>query len=129
MNREEAQEFTGERESLQMVHNLLSLGVKLVSITDGGNGSIISDGKKIINSGVYHGKITDTTGAGDAFLSGILVSMLNNFSLEKTSKIASAMGAFECREEGVREGLPSNLEELEEFVKNNSIKQVMSVIS
>ena len=129
MNKEEAQEFTGERESIQMVHNLLSLGVKMVSITDGGNGSIISNGKKIVTSGVYHGKINDTTGAGDAFLSGILISVLNNFPLEKTSKIASAMGSLECREEGVREGLPSSLDELEEFVNNNSVKQMISLIS
>ncbi|MFX1427598.1 MAG: carbohydrate kinase family protein, partial [Promethearchaeota archaeon] len=93
MNLEEAQEFTGENKKTLMIKSFLDMGIKLISITDGPNGSIISDGKKIINSGVYSGgkEVEDTTGAGDAFLAGILVSRLNNFSLEKTSKMATAM--------------------------------------
>ncbi|MFW9875670.1 MAG: carbohydrate kinase family protein [Candidatus Thorarchaeota archaeon] len=129
MNLEEAQEFTGEAKKSLMIKNFLDLGVKLISITDGPNGSIISDGKIMINSGVYSvGKVEDTTGAGDAFLAGILISRLNNFTLEKTSKMATAMSFLECKEVGVREGLPHSLQELEDFIKNNTIKQVISEI-
>ena len=129
MNLEEAQEFTGESKKTLMIKNFLDMGIKLISITDGPNGSIISDGKTIINSGVYSaGKVEDTTGAGDAFLTGILVSCLNNFSLEKTSKMATAMSYLECLEVGVREGLPKSVQELENFVENNTIKQVISEI-
>ncbi len=129
MNLEEAQEFTGESKKTLMIKNFLDMGIKLISITDGPNGSIISDGKIIINSGVYSaGKVEDTTGAGDAFLTGILISRLNNFSLEITSKMATAMSFLECKEVGVREGLPNSLQELETFVNNNTIKQVISEI-
>ena len=82
----------------------------------------------IINSNVYTGDVEDTTGAGDAFLSGILISTLNGFSLEKMSKCATAMSFLECKEVGVREGLPASLQELEEFIKNNEIKQVVSQV-
>lgn len=129
MNVEEAQEFTGENKKTLMIKNFLDMGVKLISITDGPNGSIISDGKTIINSGVYSaGKVEDTTGAGDAFLCGILISTLNNFPLEKTSKMATAMSFLECKEIGVREGLPNSLQDLENFVNENTIKQVISEI-
>jgi sugar/nucleoside kinase (ribokinase family) len=129
MNLEEAQEFTGENKKTLMIKNFLDLGIKLISITDGPNGSIISDGKTIINSGVYSvGKIEDSTGAGDAFLAGILISQLSKFTLEKTSKMATAMSFLECKEIGVREGLPNSLQELENFVNNNTIKQVISEI-
>ena len=129
LNKEEAQEFTGEADTLHMIHHFLDLGIDLISITDGPNGSIISDGKEVINSGVYSaGRVEDTTGAGDAFLSGILISMLNGFSLEKTSKMATAMSFLECKEIGVREGLPNSVQELEDFIKNNEIKQVISKI-
>jgi len=130
LNLEEAQEFTGEMKKTLMIKNFLDMGVKLISITDGPNGSIISDGKTIINSGVYNtGKeVQDTTGAGDAFLSGILISHLNNFSIEKTSKLATAMSYLECREIGVREGLPTSLGELEDFIANHTINQVISEI-
>ena len=129
MNLEEAQEFTGESKKTLMIKDFLDMGIKLISITDGPNGSIISDGKIIINSGVYSaGKVEDTTGAGDAFLAGILISRLNNFSLEKTSKMATAMSFLESKEIGVREGLPNSVQELETFVNNNTIKQVISEI-
>ena len=129
MNLEEAQEFTGESKKTLMIKTFLDMGVKLISITDGPNGSIISDGKTMINSGVYSvGKVEDTTGAGDAFLSGILISRLNNFSLEKTSKIATAISFLESKEVGVREGLPNSIQELEDFINNNTIKQVVSEI-
>jgi len=128
LNRDEAQEFTGEKDTLHMIHHFLKLGVGLISITDGPNGSIISDGKEIVNSNVYQGKVEDTTGAGDAFLSGILISTLNKFSLQKTSKMATAMSFLECKEIGVREGLPNSLSELEDFINNNEIKQVISKV-
>ncbi|MFX1502257.1 MAG: carbohydrate kinase family protein [Promethearchaeota archaeon] len=130
MNLEEAQEFTGESKKTLMIKNFLDMGIKLISITDGPNGSIISDGKTIINSGIYNTKnqVSDTTGAGDAFLTGILVSMLNNFPLEKISKLATAMSYLECMEVGVREGLPQSLRELEDFVNDNVLKQVISEI-
>jgi len=128
LNKEEAQEFTSENETIHMINKFLDMGIKVISITDGPNGSIISDGKKIINSSVYKGPVEDTTGAGDAFLSGLLISQLNNFDLEKTSKMATAMSYLETKEVGVREGLPNSLQELETFIKNNSIKQVVSKI-
>ncbi len=129
MNLEEAQEFTGEAKKSLMIKNFLDQGIRLISITDGPNGSIISDGKIMINSGVYSvGKVEDTTGAGDAFLTGILISSLNNYTLEKTSKMATAMSFLECKEVGVREGLPNSPQELEDFINNNTIKQVISEI-
>lgn len=128
LNMEEAEEFTGEKKKTLMIEKFLSLGVKLISITDGPNGSIISDGDTMINSSIFPGDVEDTTGAGDAFLSGILISVLNNFSLEKTSKMATAMGALECIDVGVRVGLPQSLQELEDFVNNHELKQVISKV-
>jgi sugar/nucleoside kinase (ribokinase family) len=126
LNKEEAQEFTGETNQVPIIKKFVDLGVSLISITDGSNGSMISDGKKIINSSVYQGPVEDTTGAGDAFLSGILISQLNNHSLEETSKVASAMASFECRNIGVREGLPTSFQDLEHFIENNLLEQHFS---
>ena len=128
LNMEEAQEFTGEKKKTLMIKHFIDMGISLISITDGPNGSIISDGATIINSSIFEGTIEDTTGAGDAFLSGILISTLNNFPLEKTSKMATAMAALECMEVGVREGLPNSLKELEDFVTTNPLKQVISKV-
>jgi len=128
LNKEEAQEFTEEQDTVPMIHKFLDMGVKLISITDGPNGSIISNGQNIVNSSIYQGPVEDTTGAGDAFLTGLLISYLNGFSLEKSSKMATAMSYLESKEIGVREGLPNSLKDLEDFVNNNQIKQIVSKI-
>ncbi|KKM94343.1 hypothetical protein LCGC14_1199230 [marine sediment metagenome] len=131
INYEEAQEFTGENKKTLMLNIFLDMGARLISITDGANGSIISDGETIINSGTFSNPdfpVQDTTGAGDAFLSGLLISTLNNFDIKKASKIASAMASLECREVGVREGLPHSLSELDNFIYTNEINQVISKI-
>jgi len=128
LNKEEAQEFTEEQDTVPMIHKFLDMGVKLISITDGPNGSIISDGQNIVNSSIYEGPVEDTTGAGDAFLTGLLISRLNGFSLEKSSKMATAMSYLESKEIGVREGLPNSLKELEDFINTNPIKQIVSKI-
>lgn len=128
LNVEEAQEFTGEKKKTMILNTFLNMGVKLISITDGADGSIISDGKKIVNSLTYKGSVQDTTGAGDAFLSGILISTLNNFDIERTSKIASALASLECMDVGVREGLPNSIEEIDKFIANNELEQVISQV-
>jgi sugar/nucleoside kinase (ribokinase family) len=126
MNAEEAVEFTGEIERFYAAKKIHELGPKLVSITDGANGSLISDGIKVVRSGIYKFDVIDTTGAGDAFLSGILLSKLNGYPLEKMTQIATAMSSLESMETGVREGLPSNIEDLEKFINAHKLEQVVS---
>ena len=114
---------------IEKSENLKKLGIKVLIITMGEKGAIlICNNNSESISPIKVEKVVDTTGAGDAFLSGILISNLNNFSIEKTSKFATAMSYLECREIGVREGLPTSLGELEDFIANNTIKQVISKI-
>jgi ribokinase len=129
MNAEEALEFTQEQERYYAARRIHELGPKLVSITDGAKGSLISDGKKLVRSGIYNINVIDTTGAGDAFLCGLLISKLNGYPLEKTAQIATAMSSLETMETGVREGLPSSVEELENFIQRNDLEQIVSQTS
>jgi sugar/nucleoside kinase (ribokinase family) len=126
MNAEEAEELTGEPERYYAIKKILDLGPKTVSITDGARGSLVTDGNKIIKSGIYDVAVKDTTGAGDAFLSGILLSKLKGYSLKKMIQISTAMSSLESMEVGVREGLPSSLAEIEDFISKNSLKQEVS---
>ncbi|MFX1357721.1 MAG: carbohydrate kinase family protein [Promethearchaeota archaeon] len=126
MNSEEALEFTNQSERYYAMKDIFQMGPKLVSVTDGANGSILTDGKKVVRSGIYEVDVKDTTGAGDAFLSGILISKLNGYSLEKMTKIATGMSSLESMEIGVREGIPQNLQELEDFIKTYKLKQQTS---
>ena len=129
MNAEEAEEFTKEPERYYAVKKILDLGPKLVSITDGARGSLVTDGDKIVKSGIYNVDIKDTTGAGDAFLSGLLLSKLNGYSLEKMIQIATAMSSLECMGVGVREGLPNSLTDVEKFMSKNDLRLNISSLA
>jgi len=129
MNNEEASEFTGKNSTIDMLNYIHNLGVRIVSITDGSNGSTIFDGETLVRTNVFNTRVEDTTGAGDAFLSGIIISTFLGFTLEKTARIATAMSALECSATGVREGLPHNLQVLEEFIERNEIEQTISKLN
>ena len=129
LNREEASALLGMSDDASIIKEFIDRGLHLVSITNGKNGSILSDGKSIINNAVYETTVKDTTGAGDAFMSGLIVSSLENYSLKKTAQFCSALSSFEARELGVREGLPKSREVIEQFMKENKLKQVFSELS
>jgi len=129
MNAEEAKEFTHESDNYYSIRKIYELGPKIVSVTDGANGSLLTDGKKLIKSSIYEVDVMDTTGAGDAFLSGILISKLNQFPFDHMIKLATAMSSLESMEVGVREGIPSNIKEVEKFASSHELKQIISEFS
>jgi sugar/nucleoside kinase (ribokinase family) len=126
MNAEEAEEFTKESDRYLAAKKIFEMGPKLVSITDGAKGSILTDGKKVVRSGIYQVIVMDTTGAGDAFLSGLLISKLNDYPLDKMTQLATAMSSFESMKTGVREGTASSLQELEKFMESHELQQTVS---
>jgi len=126
MNAEEAEEFTNESDRYYAAKKIYEMGPRLVSITDGAKGSLLTDGKKVVRSGIYKVKVMDTTGAGDAFLTGLLVSKLNNYPLDKMTQLATAMSSLESMKTGVREGTPQDLQELEEFSTSHELQQTVS---
>ncbi|NVM03838.1 MAG: carbohydrate kinase family protein [Candidatus Helarchaeota archaeon] len=121
LNKEEITELTGESNLENAFEKVLSWGIKLVACTDGRNGSQITDGTNIITAPIYKIDAKDTTGAGDAFMAGLIYSKLNNFSLVETTKFATAFSAFECMVLGVREGFPSKVEDIFQFVEKNEL--------
>ena len=87
VNREEAEKISGFENSQGKEKELLAavskLGPKIVVITDGANGSFISDGQKAIKAGVLPVDAFERTGAGDAFGSGALAALIKGKSLEE----------------------------------------------
>lgn len=122
LNKEEIQILTGESNFYKALEKVVMWGPELVACTDGKDGSVITDGDTIIQAPVYEVETKDTTGAGDAYLAGIIYSKLNNFSLTDTIKFASAVAAFECMVSGVRVGIPTDTEEILKFMQNKELK-------
>jgi arabinose-5-phosphate isomerase len=71
-----------------------------VIITDGENGCTIASDELNDRIPAYRLKATDTTGAGDAFLGGMIAGLQYNLNWEDALKLANACGAACCEISG-----------------------------
>jgi sugar/nucleoside kinase (ribokinase family)/D-arabinose 5-phosphate isomerase GutQ len=71
-------------------------GARLVAITDGGAGSVATDGRDTLRAPVHSISVVDTTGAGDAFLGGLIAGIYHDCGLAETVSMANACGAACC---------------------------------
>jgi sulfofructose kinase len=94
-------------------------GCGIVGMTRGKDGAIIYCNGQFIESPAYYvpGGCRDTTGAGDAFHTGLLFGLLSGEDVETSLRMANAVAALKCRALGARTGLPGK-NELSEFLRN-----------
>ncbi|MHA1198551.1 MAG: carbohydrate kinase family protein [Candidatus Heimdallarchaeaceae archaeon] len=123
MNEEELVALTGEENILKGMKVLFGWGIRIVNITFGKEGQWLSDGKTLIKTSPPKTFLEDTTGAGDATLSGIIYGVLQKKTLQETSKLAAALSAMEIEATGVRVGTPIQVSELENFMNEHEIIQ------
>lgn len=71
-------------------------GARLVAITEGAQGAVVTDGKQTIRTPAKPVVARDTTGAGDAFLGGLIAGLFHGLALRDTASLANACGAVCC---------------------------------
>ena len=100
--------------------------LKLVVITFGSAGCWLFDasGKNCRWPG-YQIEVVDTTGAGDAFLAGLVHEYLRSASLEAVAEFASLFGAFLCTRKGATARF--TLAELEDFKRTAVAKTIKEI--
>lgn len=84
-------------------------GCRLVGATLGSRGSLILMNDRFIETTGYEvpGGCIDTTGAGDAFRTGLIFGLVSGRSVEIAAEYANATAALKCRMLGARDGLPN----------------------
>ena len=87
-------------------------GARLVAITEGAQGSIVTDGKQTVRVPAKPVEARDTTGAGDAFLGGLIAGLFHGLSLRDTASLANACGAVCCRIPGAFPQLGSSRDDV-----------------
>jgi len=107
LNREESAEVLGVetddvKELTAMYHEI---GVKIMVMTDGPDGSYISDGKTIWYAGIYKGPVVERTGAGDSYGAGFLGAVMGGRSLPEAMDWGNANSTSVVQYIGAREGL------------------------
>ncbi|MEK7174743.1 MAG: carbohydrate kinase family protein [Patescibacteria group bacterium] len=109
MNREEGAYLTGvdfKRE--EKIFSVLDEYMKgIVVLTDGPKGVWVSDGQNIYKAGIFKERqVADRTGAGDAFGSGFVSSLISNPNdIERAIKLASANATSVVESIGAKTGI------------------------
>jgi fructokinase len=118
------------------VNILHAIGAKIITVTLGKRGTLLSNGKR--NKIVKSIPVTsiDSTGAGDAFVGATLVrlanidhikSIYNDFEqLLYIVAFANRVGALVCTKIGAIEALPS-IREIESSLVNNNEENVTEI--
>ncbi len=84
--------------------------LQYIFVTRGDNGASLYSEKKVLHRAALKTDVTDTTGCGDAFTTGIVYSLLNNFDDERILECATNLAA---KIAVVKGAVPENAEYLE----------------
>lgn len=124
ISEEELEFITGEKEIEAGVEKLKSYDIPFLIITMGSEGSYVFVGDAHQHVKAMKVKAVDTTGAGDAFVSGILFSLheysgeIESLTLEEAvrmARFAAVSGALAASTKGAMTALPS-LEEVNDHL-------------
>lgn len=97
---DDANRLFGTDEPVRHLRRYLELGAKVVIMTLGKDGAIASDGSETREYPSLARKVVDTTGAGDAFWSGLYSGIVGGRSLDACIRIGMAACALKLRSVG-----------------------------
>jgi len=88
----------------------LELGARLVVMTLGADGTIVSNGKETVRLSSCAKEVVDTTGAGDAFWSGFYTGIVHGYTILEAVKIGIAISAHKLKHLGPVLAFPDLME-------------------
>lgn len=119
----EAKAMTGSDNVEEMARVMLEKGAKNVVIKLGGDGCYFANAQESFYTGAYAIEAIDTTGAGDAFISGFMTGLMKGMSHKECCHLASAMGSNACTFIGTTTQSPT-YEEICAFMETAPQKQL-----
>ncbi len=126
LNKEEALAFTGTVDMRDALKLLSKAGAKIVCITDGKNGCLATDGKSIYHCPIAEATVVDTTGAGDAFGTGVTWGILSGKDLPIALRAGTINAMSVVGSVGAQSGLltlPEMQSKLDSISLNLSVEQ------
>jgi sugar/nucleoside kinase (ribokinase family) len=119
----EARMLAGGLERVEdMAAFFLKAGAKNVAIKLGGDGCYFANNEESFYGPAFDVKPVDTTGAGDAFVSGFMTALMMGKSNRECVRYASATGSYACTFIGTTTHAPT-LQELEAFMEKTPMKK------
>lgn len=110
MNKEEAQALLRSKADIPALLKRLSKYAKIPIITDGSKGAYAYFDGTMYHNIPYNVKVVETTGAGDAFASGVVAGLMLKKDLEFALKLGQAESESKIQHLGAKNGLLSRNE-------------------
>lgn len=104
---DDAERIFGKDTPENHVQRFLELGAKLVIMTLGKDGALISNGLETLRLPTMATEIIDTTGAGDAFWSGFYTGVIKGYTIRESLMLGFAVSAHKLKFLGAVVDLPS----------------------
>lgn len=111
---DDAERLFGKDTPENHVRRFVELGAKLVIMTLGKDGAIVSNGSETVRFGSLAKEVVDTTGAGDAFWSGFYAGLVKGHSVRNALTLGFAVSAYKLKFTGAVVDLP-RLDELQKI--------------
>ena len=105
LNREESEIFSEKTDIKEALKLYLKMGVKKICITLGGDGVIATDGENVYECPILENEAVDTTGAGDAFGTGVTWGLLTDLDLPTALQAGTLNAASVVQSIGAEAGL------------------------
>ncbi|UQZ32827.1 carbohydrate kinase [Paenibacillus sp. PK3_47] len=103
---DDAERLFGKDSPERYIEKFLELGAKLVILTMGKDGAMVSNGKTSETFPSLATEVVDTTGAGDAFWSGLYAGIIKGLTIRESVFIGLAASAFKLKFTGAVADLP-----------------------
>jgi len=111
LNKEEALMFTKQESVEDAFKVMLEVGAKNICITNGKHGTVASDGEQVYECPILSNTETlDTTGAGDAFGTGVTWALLQGENLPTALRAGTINAASVVSAIGAQAGLLTDIE-------------------
>jgi len=108
LNKEEIQQLVEGQDDRQLVRHASDM-VSTTVMTDGPRGVVATDRRQIIQAGMYEDvPVIDRSGAGDAFVSGLVAYLAAGRELAEAIKFASANSTSVVNQIGAKAGILDN---------------------
>ncbi|HEY8804341.1 MAG TPA: carbohydrate kinase [Clostridium sp.] len=111
---DDANRIFGEDTPENQIDKFIKLGAKLVIMTLGSDGAIVSNGACKIAFDTLASEVVDTTGAGDAFWSGFYTAIIKGYTIKVALQLGFAVSAYKLKYVGAVVELPS-IEEIKKI--------------
>lgn len=111
---DDAERLFGKDTYENQIDKFLKLGAKLVIMTLGKEGAIVSNGEETIKFKTLATEVVDTTGAGDAFWSGFYTAIIKGYTIKEALQLGFAVSAYKLKYLGAVVDLPS-IEKIKEM--------------